>query len=299
VSTPQAGAWLKVSPGTGQTIGTVTVNADPAGLKQGIYNGSVLIRPTESGLTSVTVPVTLVVGCGQGGCIPQPTITAVVNGASFQPTGAPGAIMTIFGTNFSDGVYQSSTYPLSTVLGQTSVSVDGIPAPLYYVSPTQINFQMPGAIRPPGGNVVVNNATSGSRASSSHAAAVNSVSPGLFVTTDKRASALNGDSTVHTPATPIPAGGYVILYLTGEGAVAPAVTDGAAAPANPLSIINGAVAVTIGSKSAEVAFKGLAPGFAGLAQLNVIVPAGLAPGDQPVFVSIDGYASNVGLITVK
>jgi uncharacterized protein (TIGR03437 family) len=37
----------------------------------------------------------------------------------------------------------------------------------------------------------------------------------------------------------------------------------------------------------------------GLAQLNVIVPAGLAPGDQPVFVSIDGYPSNVGLITVR
>jgi adhesin/invasin len=51
--------------------------------------------------------------------------------------------------------------------------------------------------------------------------------------------------------------------------------------------------------NAAVTYKGLAPGFAGLAQLNVIVPAGLPPGDQPVFVSLNGYASNVGLITVK
>ncbi len=66
VSTPPGGTWLKVSPNTGQTIGTVTVTADPAGLAQGIYNGSVLFSPTESGLNSVAVPVTLVVGCGQG-----------------------------------------------------------------------------------------------------------------------------------------------------------------------------------------------------------------------------------------
>jgi uncharacterized protein (TIGR03437 family) len=46
-------------------------------------------------------------------------------------------------------------------------------------------------------------------------------------------------------------------------------------------------------------YKGLAPGLAGLTQLNVIVPAGLAPGDQPVFVNMNGFPSNVGLITVK
>jgi uncharacterized protein (TIGR03437 family) len=66
-----------------------------------------------------------------------------------------------------------------------------------------------------------------------------------------------------------------------------------------LSIINESVTVTIGGKNAEVTYKGLAPGFAGLAQLNVIVPAGLPPGDQPVFVSVNGNMSNSGLITVK
>ena len=91
----------------------------------------------------------------------------------------------------------------------------------------------------------------------------------------------------------------MILYLTGQDAVTPAVVDGTAAPTAPLSIINGPVTVTIRSKNAEVMYKGLAPGFAGLAQLNVVVPAGLPPGDQPVFVSMDGYSSNVGLITVK
>ena len=300
VSTPVGGAWLKVSPNSGQTIGTATVTADPTGLAQGIYDGSVLFTPTESGVNSVAVPVTLVVGCGQGGCILQPIITAVVNGASFHPTGAPGAIMSIFGANFSDAIYDgSATYPLPTVLGRTSVTVNGFTAPLYFVSPTQINFQMPSTVQPPGGSVVVHNGSPQFRASSAHEATLGEVDPGPFVTPDKRASALNGDLSVHTPATPIPAGGYLILYLTGQGDVTPPIADGTAAPGMPLSIINGSVTVTIGTQNAQVVYKGLAPGFAGLAQLNVIVPAGLAPGSQTVFVTINGLPSNAGLITVK
>uniref|UniRef100_Q021V3 Ig domain protein, group 1 domain protein n=1 Tax=Solibacter usitatus (strain Ellin6076) TaxID=234267 RepID=Q021V3_SOLUE len=301
VSTPPGGAWLKASPDKGQTAGTVSVTADPTGLAAGIYDGSVRLTPTESDVNSVAVPVKLVVGCGEGGCIVQPIILAVVNGASFHPTGAPGAIMTIFGDNLSDAVYDGSTaFPLPTVLGPTSVTVDGFVAPLYYASPTQINFQMPSAVLPTGGHVVVNNGAAPQlRTSPAYDAKLDSIDVGMFVTPDKRASALNGNLSLHTPATPIPAGGYVILYLTGQGAVTPAVADGTPAPAAPLSIINAPVTATIGGKNAQVTYKGLAPGFAGLAQLNVIVPAGLAPGDQPVFVSINGDPSNSGLITVK
>jgi adhesin/invasin len=57
--------------------------------------------------------------------------------------------------------------------------------------------------------------------------------------------------------------------------------------------------VSIGGKSAQVTYAGVAPGFAGLSQINVIVPAGLAAGDQPVFVSVNGVPSNAALITVK
>ena len=92
---------------------------------------------------------------------------------------------------------------------------------------------------------------------------------------------------------------YVILYLTARGTVTPAVPDGTAAPATPLSLIDGLATITIDGKSALVTYQGLAPGFAGLSQLNVILPPGLAPGDQPVFVSINGVPSNSALIPVK
>jgi adhesin/invasin len=303
VSTPSGGTWLQVSTAQGQTPGTVTVTANAENLANGVYDGSVLFTPTENTVNSVAVPVTLIVGCGQGGCQLQPTIIAVVNGASFQPGGAPRAIETIFGANLSDAVYLASSYPLPTQLGPTSVTVNGIAAPLFYVSPTQINFEIPSGAPTSTIQVVVNNQATVSsralRASQGHSSALTVVDPGLFVTPDKRAAALNGDLSPHTAATPIPAGGYVILYLTGEGSVTPAVPDGTPAPVNPLSTIDAPAQVNIGGASAQVTYQGLAPGYAGLAQINAIVPSGLTPGDQPVFITINGVPSNSGVITVK
>jgi adhesin/invasin len=63
--------------------------------------------------------------------------------------------------------------------------------------------------------------------------------------------------------------------------------DGTAAPATPLSLITGMVQVTIGGQPAQVSYAGVAPGYAGLSQINAVIPTGLTPGDQPVFITID------------
>jgi adhesin/invasin len=302
VSTPTGGSWLSISATQGQTPGPVSVSVNPAGLQQGIYNGWVLFTPAESGINQVAVPVALLVGCDQGGCRTQPLIIAVVNGASFQTAGAPGAIMTVFGTELSDAIYNASVYPLPTQLGQTTVTVNGARVPLFYASPTQINFQMPSNTDLSNITIAVDNqAPAGGQrlgASSPFVSKLGAVDPGLF-RTGNRAAALNQDLTLHTPATPLAAGDYVLLYATGVGPVTPPVPDGAPAPSAPLPLITGAVQVSIGGKGAQVTYQGLAPGFAGLAQLNVIVPAGLMPGDQPVLITINGVVSNVGVITVK
>jgi adhesin/invasin len=202
VSTPAAAGWLRISTARGQTPGSVQVSVNPAGLADGIYEGSVRFTPTESAISAVTVPVTLVVGCGQG-CSPvlRPTILSVVNAASFHPDGSPGALMTIFGTGLSDSVYQAASFPLPTTLGSTTVTVNGIAVPLNYVSPTQINFQMPA--RAPVASVQIavivdGGATAGQHASAEHSTALSAVDPGLFVTPDRRASALNQDLSIHT-----------------------------------------------------------------------------------------------------
>jgi adhesin/invasin len=302
VATPTGGSWLHVSPGSGQTAGSVQVSVDLAGLSQGTYSGSVLFTPNDSSINSVAVPVNLLVACGQGGCTGFaifPVILSVVNAASFHPGGAPRAIMTIFGTNLSDGIYQAPSYPLPTQLGSTSVTVNGTVVPLYYASPTQINFQAPSSAPPTTVQIAVINGFPGLRAPQDQTTELTAVQPGLFVTTGNRAAALNQDLSTHTAATPVPAGGTILLYMTGGGATSPPLPDGTAAPASPLSSLTGNVQVSIGGKPAQVTFAGAAPRYAGLAQINVIIPGGLAAGDQPVFVSVDGVPSNAGLITVK
>jgi adhesin/invasin len=127
----------------GQTVVNVQVSVNPAGLNQGIYSGSVVFTPTDTTINSAAVPVTLLVGCGQGGCSgPSESIISVMDAASFHPGGAPGAIMTIFGILLSDKTYQAHSFPLPTQLGPTTVTVNGNLAPQDFVS--SINFQMSG-----------------------------------------------------------------------------------------------------------------------------------------------------------
>jgi len=303
VSAPSGGTWLNVGSSQGTTPATLAVSVNPAGLAKGVYDGSIILTPVESGLSPVSVPVTLIVGCEQGGCLSGPIVTSVVNAASFQPGGAQRAIMTIFGRDLSNGVYAAAGNPLPDRLGPTFVTVNQVRVPLFYVSPTQINFQMPSGMASMNAVVTVTNESApsqrASQISNAYSSTLTPVDPGVFLSADSRAAALNGDLSVHTPATPIPAGGYVILFLTGEGAVSPAVPDGAAAPSSPLSVITAPVEVSIGGRVAQVTFRGVAPGFAGLAQINAIVPAGLTPGTQAVLVTIDGNSSNTGLITVR
>jgi adhesin/invasin len=296
VQTPAGGTWLAVSPGSGVTPGSATVAVDPTGLPPGIFSGLVTFTPTDTTISPAYVSITLVVGCGANGCPPpNPAAFAVTNAASFYAGGSPGAAQTLFGNYLAPSTHAAS-YPLPTSFGGTTVLVNGIAAPLYYVSPTQINFQMPSATPP--GSVRVDVVTA-SGSSSSLTPIITAVHPGLYVSGDFRAKALNQDLTPHTQQTPIPAGGYVLLYMTGMGPATPSVADGQPAPPNPPSSLNGTVGATVGGLPANVAFAGLAPGFAGLIQVNVQIPPGLTPGDQPAFVTVGGVPSNSGIITVK
>jgi adhesin/invasin len=293
VTTPAGGNWLQVSNVTGQTPGTATVSANPTGLAEGIYNGVVTFTPSESGLNGAQTAVTLLVGPTS----PTPLIRSVVNAGSFHPGGAPGALMTIFGSSLSDAVYQASTLPLPTSLGPTTVTVNGTKAPLYYVSPGQINFQMPSGVK--AGTVQLTVTNGALQGSADSAVGLASFDPGMFVEADGRAAALNQNLSVHTPATPQPAGALIIVFATGQGPTTPSIGDGTGAPASPLSYVNAPVAAQIGGKAAQVVFAGLAPGFVGNTQFNLIIPQGLAPGDQPVVVTINGVTSNAGLISVR
>jgi uncharacterized protein (TIGR03437 family) len=199
---------------------------------------------------------------------------------------APGSIASIYGTGLATSIATAGSFPLPTSLGGATVTVNDIAAPLFYASPTQINFQIPF-------ETAVGSATVTTRAGSV-TIPIRGTAPGLFVETGGNAAVLNEDGSVNGAGRPAAAGSVIAAYVTGLGAVSPAVATGAAAPQNPLSRVTTGVTATIGGQSATVQFAGLAPGFAGLYQVNLIVPA-LAAGSYDLEVA----GGNRAVVVVK
>ncbi|HME07131.1 MAG TPA: hypothetical protein VKG25_08770 [Bryobacteraceae bacterium] len=219
---------------------------------------------------------------------------AVVNGASFLPNVTPdGAIFSIFGSGLATDISTASTLPLPTMLLSTTVTVNGIPAPLYYVSPGQINAQLPVNIPLGLATIIVKN---GSTTSNAAAFPVPLTGPGIFTYSDQgknRAVIINADGkTTNSTAAPAKVGDVVVAYFTGGGPVMDkgALGTGTAAPGgvSPVSNSNG---VTVSGKTAVVDYVGLTPGFVGLYQANFHVPS-VAAGDHPVILTIGGQASS-------
>ena len=111
---------------------------------------------------------------------------------------------------------------------------------------------------------------------------------------------LNGGAQVLADsANPVSAGGYIVMYATGLGAVTPPVPDGIAGPSSPLSTVTDPISLTIGGVNATITYAGLAPGFASLYQVNAIVPV-VAPGNSvPLVITVDGQSSPPVTIAVK
>ena len=109
----------------------------------------------------------------------------------------------------------------------------------------------------------------------------------------------NSDFSLNGPGNPAKAGSMIIAYLTGSGPVSPAVSNGVAAPISPPATVTSDKSATIGSTTATVSFAGLAPGFVGLLQMNIVVPSTLAAGDYPLTITIHGETSNPGTISVS
>lgn len=226
-----------------------------------------------------------------------PTVNqgGVTNAASYQATISPGALATVFGTLFGTSTGQPLGNPLPINYGGVGVTVNGTPANLYYVSPGQINFQVPWETAVGTANVAV---TLSGGASNTVSVPVVSAGPGLF-TINGAAIVQNAPSySLNTQANPAPAGSTIVAYLTGSGPVSPAMTDGVPTP-NSLVQATLPWAASIGSSQAQVSFIGLTPGFVGLVQANIVVPPALATGTYPLVVSIGGQASNAGNVYVK
>jgi uncharacterized protein (TIGR03437 family) len=211
---------------------------------------------------------------------------------------APNTIATIYGSNLS---YSTATATSSSLvsgslpesLAGVSVVVNGWEANIFYVSPTQINFLVPYQLTPGTVTViVVCDGLSGPEAQIQ----LNSTAPGMFVYNGMvLATHLNG--TLLTAASPATPGEIIIIYALGLGKVSPATTSG--------KIVTSAATITAASQmqillggtpcpAADILYAGLAPGFAGLYQINMIVPP-LTPPNPNIQISFGSQISPPGI----
>jgi uncharacterized protein (TIGR03437 family) len=236
-----------------------------------------------------------------------PVVTAqgVVHAASDQggvPI-APGGLITIYGLNLADAGGQTTGLPLPAQLNGTQVFLGDQPLPILYTSEGQLNVQVPYGI-PINGQyqLTVQHANAYSVPQQLVVAAAQ---PGIFTvnqTGSGQGSIVKSDQvTLAQPGTPASIGENVVIYCTGLGAVTPKVAEGLPAPTTPpLSITDNPVTVTIGGQPAKVLFSGLTPGYAGLYQINAVVPTGITPGDTvPVVISLAGQTSPQVTMAVK
>jgi uncharacterized protein (TIGR03437 family) len=200
----------------------------------------------------------------------------VFNGASFAPAGnpiAPGQFIALFGTGLGPASPVVAQPPFPPTLANVTVTIQGRPAPLYFVSSGQISALVPFATAGQNAEIIVRN---GGVESNTVTVPVARTSPGIYSLTQNGigpGAILKPDFSTVSAANPTRRGDTILIYLTGLGELNPPVADGAAPGTSPLSRVVDNVNVYIGGIRAAVTYAGGAPGLAGLYQINCVIPA--------------------------
>jgi uncharacterized protein (TIGR03437 family) len=209
-------------------------------------------------------------------------------------------------------------YPMPTTLADEQVMFNGAAAPLYFVAPGQVNFYVPiGAPTGTGTADIEIVQVSTGQVLGAASVAINTVSPAIFCIASGgcalnggfyQAAVINQDGNVNSSTNPAPRGSVISIFATGQGALNNAPADGAAAPGPPnFATTPQAPRVAIGTCFVDdcgpllggdptngqwVTYSGLAPGYAGLWQINVQIPMAILQGSQvPIAIQYDGVGS--------
>ncbi|HEX3747728.1 MAG TPA: FG-GAP-like repeat-containing protein [Bryobacteraceae bacterium] len=296
-------SWLAVAPPSGSGPAHLSVSVSPAGLTPGAYTGHVQIVSSGASNSPQNVTVSLAISFPSG----TPVITGVVNGASFQPGIESGSWVTIQGSNLSNTnpgrTWTSSEIvngTLPTALDNTSVTIDGKPAFVYYISPTQLNVQAPGDSATGSVPVVVTN--NGERSAVFQAQLQND-SPAMFLYSGTSYAivshfpdyALVGNPSVIPGTIAARPGDILILWATGFGATAPATPAG-------IEVVNASSVaplptVTIGGAPVTVLSAVISPGSAGLYQIAIQLPSTVPTGVVTIQASLAGATSPANVLT--
>jgi uncharacterized protein (TIGR03437 family) len=282
----------------GQIVATFS-NADPplsiplADPTTAVYSGTWTPRHTTPQVTitaSATAPGFAPAAAQIGGAVvPNDAPVLTPNGILhiFAPQLgaplAPGTTVQIYGSSLASQTIVNSTIPLPTTLGGTSIIIGGLLAPLSFVSPGQVNAQVPFELAPGKPYQAIVSANGG--ISTPNDFQVSVVSPGVSALPSGLANAQHNDGRSITEDSPAAPGEFIVIYLAGMGSTDFPVASGAAAPSDPLARTQNLPSITLGSQPVPFVFAGLTPGLAGLYQINLQVPADANDGDLSLVVT--------------
>jgi uncharacterized protein (TIGR03437 family) len=281
------GSWLSVTPSSGIGPAKITVTASGKGLGTGAFGGTLIIQSPNAS-AAVTVPVMFVLGDSSSGI----AISSVANPGSHLAEVSPGGLLEIYGSKLANSTAVQSlgtnNYLPYKADGAT-VTVNGRPAFFTYISPGQLNIQVPYEIGAGPAVIGVNN--NGQIAGIQ--VQVTPASPGI----------ISDASGAVLPTSTVKQGGTTTLYFTGAGDVNPLIISGAAQPSttpvSSLAVPQLPVSVTVGGQPAFIQFVGIPRLAVGVVQVNFSVSTNTPVGAQPVVVTVNGVASPAATVTVQ
>ncbi|HEY1339553.1 MAG TPA: hypothetical protein VGF59_18695 [Bryobacteraceae bacterium] len=259
-----------------------------------LYDRSAVVSLTVSGFT--------VLPWNYDAAVAPPKIDAVVNAADGKQPVAPGGLISIYGNQMSPVNMATKEIPLPTALGESCLTVNGIPVPMLFVSSTQINGQLPFnvdgnatmTIRTPGG--VSDNFYFSIYPAAPSIFRSGSAGPETGLATVTRAA----NNQLVTVSNPIHPKDVITIYATGLGWTSPPVDTGLPAPSDPLPAAVIAPEVTLGGAALDVQYAGLAPGYVGVYQINASVPFNVPQGmDIPLQILQGGISTTLSVRVVK
>lgn len=276
---------------------TVLVNAN-GGYKFRRWSGD-LSGTFLSGVLTMSSPHSVMALLDKVPFIPP---AGIRNAAGDTPDGtvAPGSIMTIFGDNLAGGLVIGTTNPLPQTLGDVIVEVEGQLLPLLFVSPTQINAQVPSNLSE-GQHQLTVQWTGQPDVNGTFTVARNS--PGLFPQVTDHGNfvvAMRPDGTMITESNPAHKGETITVYGTGFGPYDTPVIDGFLVPDSTHATLVDPVTANAGGVQLTPVWTGAATGMVGTTLMQLKITDDLPSSSTvPLQVTVNGKMSNTVLLPVQ
>ncbi len=272
------------------------------GVSPSVFTRTLTPLQSRTAYVSLTVSGFTVLPWSYSASVAPPQITKIVSAADGVSPVAPGGLIEILGNQLSATNLATNQIPVPTALANSCLTVNGQPMPLVFVSPNQINAQMPASAI---GSVTVNVHTPGG-VSDNFNLTVQPAAPAVFLSgvagpaTNIPTVIRSANNQLVTDSNPIQHGDTLVIYFTGCGQTTPIVGDGLPAPSNPFALTLITPTVQLGGQGLPMMYSGLAPGQVGVCQINATVPRTVPTGlGLPLTITQGSSAQTLSLRVIE